>query len=117
MKICTLANKVKKSTGAGYILRAGKYGTTFAEFCAVGYADYDKICAKVARIKGVEWEAFHWNKVVRLWTLEDWNIVKTNNAEAEKLVNGFWETLHNFGRSMADKYFADHAADYARLGI
>ena len=117
MKICTLANKVKKSTGAGYILRAGKYSTTFAEFCAVDYADYDKICAKVARIKGAEWEAFHWNKVVRLWTIEDWNTVKGYNAEAKSLVDGFWEALHNFGREAADRYFKAHEADYARLGI
>lgn len=117
MKICTIANKVKKSTGAGYILRAGKYNTMFAEFCPGEYSEYDAICARVARIKGAEWEAYHYSKIVRVWTAEDWNILQNNNAEAEKLVNGFWETLHKFGRAMADKYFSDHAADYARLGI
>lgn len=117
MKICKFADRVKRKTGAGYIIRGGKYGTAFAEFQAADYTDYDKLCKVVSGIKGTEWEAFRWNKVIRLWTLEDWNTVKTNNAEAEKLVNGFWETLHNFGRAVADKYFQDHADDYARLGI
>lgn len=117
MKICTLANRVKKSTGSGYILRAGKYGTTFAEFYGVDREQFEKICARALRMKGAEVECFNWNRVVRVWTVEDWNTVRENNAEAEKLVNGFWETLHNFGRAMADKYFKDHEADYARLGI
>lgn len=117
MKICTLANKVKKSTGAGYILRGGKYGTTCAEFHGVDREQFDEICTKALRVRGAEVEYHTYNRVVRLWTVEDWNIVKNNNAEAEKLVNGFWETLHNFGRAMADKYFSDHAADYSRLGI
>ena len=117
MKICKIADKLKKSTGRSYIMRAGKYGTIFAEFHAVDREDFSALCAKALRIKGAEVEYHTYSMIVRLWTAEDWNTVKTNNAEAEKLVNGFWETLHNFGRAMADKYFAEHAADYSRLGI
>ena len=117
MKICKIADKLKKSTGRNYIMRAGKYGTIFAEFHAVDREDFSALCAKALRIKWAEVEYHTYNMIVRVWTVEDWNIVKSNNAEAEKLVNGFWETLHNLGRKAADAYYKAHEADYIQLGI
>lgn len=117
MDIRREADKIKRKTGAGYILRAGKYGTACAEFCGVDLPEYDEICTKALRMKNVEVECFLWNRVVRVWTVEDWKKLRENNEEAKRLTDGFWEALHNYGRAVADKYFKDHAADYARLGI
>lgn len=117
MKIDRKADKLKKITGAGYILRAAGHGTTCAEFHALNYDEYREICAKAERIKGTCVEAFHYSLVVRLWTLEDWTCWSACEDEKKRLVDGFWETLHNLGREAAGKYYADHTADYIRLGI
>lgn len=117
MKIYTKADKLKRETGCGYILRAAGHGATCAEFHALNYDEYDEICAKAARIKGTRFEAFHYSLVVRLWTVEDWAHWNACEDEKKRLVDGFWETLHNLGREAAGKYYTDHAADYVRLGI
>lgn len=118
MKICKIADKIVKTTNAsGYIVRGGKYGTVFAEFCPHDWRDYEEICAKAERINGAAVESYLHSHVIRVWTAEDYEKLTRNNAEAKSLVDGFWETLHSFGREAAGKYFNDHAADYARLGI
>ena len=117
MKIQTIANKVKKSTGAGYILRGATAGTVFAEFCADDWDKYSEICAKAWRMKGVYVENHLMTRVIRLWTAEDWKAFNDFEDEKKNLVNGFWEALHNFGRAAADAYYIEHKADYVRLGI
>ena len=117
MTLKAIANRIEKSTGEKYVIRAATAGTVFAEFCAEDYPGYSAICKKAWSIKGVHVENHLNTRVVRVWTAEDWKKFRDFEDEKAALVNGFWETLHNYGRAMADKYFKDHAADYARLGI
>lgn len=117
MKICKIADKIKKETGAGYILRETAADAVFAEFCPDSWEGYKKIADKAEHMRGVHVERFMYSRVVRVWLAEDYARWEKHEAEKKSLVNGFWETLHNFGREAAGKYFNDHAADYARLGI
>lgn len=117
MKICTIATKIKKSTGAGFILRGATAGTVFAEFCADDWETYSAICAKAWRMKGVHVENHLNTRVVQVWTAEDWTKFRDFEDEKKRLVDGFWEVLHNLGRKAANDYYDAHIADYVRLGI
>lgn len=117
MTLKAIANRIEKSTGEKYVIRDATAGTVFAEFCAEGWPGYSAICKKAWSMKGVHVENHLSTKTVRVWTAEDWTKFSAFEGEKKRLVDGFWETLHNYGREAADKYFMDHAADYLRLGI
>ena len=117
MTLKNIANRIAKSTGEKYTIRAATAGTFFAEFEAEDWPGYAAICEKAWRMKGVHIENHLNTRTVWVWTAEDWRKYSDHENEKNRLVDGFWETLHNYGREAADRYFSEHAADYARLGI
>lgn len=117
MTLKAIANRIEKSTGEKYTIREATAGTAFAEFEAEDCPGYSAICKKAWSMKGVHVENHLNTRTVWVWTAEDWKKFSDFEDEKKSLVDGFWEALHNFGREAADKYFNDHAADYARLGI
>lgn len=117
MTLKAIANRIEKSTGEKYTIREATAGAFFAEFSADDWPGYSAICKKAWSMKGVHVENHLNTRTVWVWTAEDWKKFSDYEDEKKRLVDGFWEALHNFGREAADRYFKTHEADYARLGI